>query len=127
MKLISNKELVDYLNYRGVTDHIYRSFVQQYCSDDYKFLLCSADGFDYIVSHFLDRSEKKGYGLIATNETLQTEKNGQLVIGLIEGDDAICLDPETGRISLWLIQTGNNEYITVAESFQDFIKSCCEN
>lgn len=125
--MISNKELVDYLKQRGVRDDIYCSFVQQYYSDDYKFIMCSANGFDYIVSHFLDKSERKGYGLIATNKTLQTEKSGQLAIGLIEGDDVICLDPKTGRICLWLIQTGNNNYITVAESFQEFIKYCCEN
>ena len=122
----SNKELVDYLNRRGVRDNIYRSFVQQYRPDDYKFIMCTINGFDYIVSHFLDRSERKGYGLIATNETLQTEKSGQLVIGLIEGDDVICLDPKTGQISLWLVQTGNNDCVTVAKSFQEFIKSCCE-
>lgn len=124
--MISNKELVDYLNQRGVRDDIYRSFVQRYRPDNYKFIMCSANGFDYIVSHFLDKSERKGYGLIATNETLQTEKSGQLAIGLIEGDDVICIDPQTGRISLWLVQTGNNDYVTVAESFQGFIESCCE-
>lgn len=125
--MVSNEELIDYLNQRGVRDNIYLSFVQQYHPDNYKFIMCSANGFDYIVSHFLDRSEKKGYGLIATNETLQTEKSGQLAIGLIKGDDVICLDPKTGQISLWLVQTGNNDYITVAGSFQEFIKSCCEN
>ncbi len=125
--MISDKELDDYLNQRGVKDDIYRAFVKQYRPDDYSFTMCSTDGFDYIVSHFLDKSKRKGYGLIATNETLETEQRGQLAIGLIEGDDVICLDPRTGRISLWLIQTGNKEYIAVAKSFQDFIKRCCDN
>ena len=125
--MITNKELLDYLDYRGIKDNDYRLFVQQYCPDDYKFIMCSINGFDYAVSHFLDKSEKMGYGLISTNEGLQTEKEGQIIIGLIEGDDAICLDPKTGQISLWLIQTGDNEHIIVADSFNDFIKMCCDN
>lgn len=124
--LISNNQLSDYLNLRGVRDQSYCEFAQKYCPGDYKFTMCTVNGFDYIVSHFLDRSEKKGYGIIATNEILETEKSGQLAVGLIEGDDVICLDPKTGQISLWLVQTGNNEHLVVADSFDDFIRICCE-
>ena len=79
------------------------------------------------MSHFLDRSEKKGYGLIATNKALRTGLGHQLAVGLIEGDDAICLDPKTGRISIWMIQTGKGEHLVVTDSFDGFVRFCCEN
>ena len=125
--MISDCELNEFLNHHGIESGIYSEFVRRYIPGDCKFVQCSSDGFDYMVSHFLDKSEKMGYGLIVTNETLETEKTGKLAIGLIEGDDVICLDPQTGRISLWLIQSGNGECINVAETFQDFMKTCCEN
>ena len=125
--MISNAELIDYLNQRRVNDNTYREFVQNYRPENYNFTLCSLNGFDYMVSHFLDKSEEAGFGLIATNELLKTEKFGQLAIGLIEGDDVICLDPQTGHISLWMIQSSYGEFLVAAKSFQDFINFCCEN
>ena len=125
--LVSDNELIGYLDWRGVQDHCYRDFVLRYSPDEYNFTLCTSDGFDYAVSHFLDKSEKKGYGLIVTNEALKKGLGHQLAIGLIEGDDVICLDPKTGQISIWMIQTGNGEHIIVADSFNDFVRFCCEN
>ena len=125
--LVSDNELIGYLDWRGVKDRCYRDFVLRYSPDEYNFTLCASDGFDYAVSHFLDKSEKKGYGLIVTNEALKKGLGHQLAIGLIEGDDVICLDPKTGQISIWMIQTGNGEHLVVAESFNDFIQFCCEN
>lgn len=124
--LVSDNELIGYLDRCGVMDRSYRDFVLRSNSDEYIFTLCTTSGFDYAVSHFFDKSEKKGYGLIATNEALRTGLGHQLAIGLIEGDDVVCLDPKTGRISIWMIQTGNGEQLVVAESFDDFIQFCCE-
>ena len=125
--LVSDNELIGYLDRRGVKDRCYRSFVLRDSPDEYNFTLCTSDGFDYVVSHFLDKSERKGYGLIATNEALKKGLGHQLAIGLIEGDDVICLDPKNGQISIWMTQTGNGERLVVANSFIDFIRFCCEN
>lgn len=47
-------------------------------------------------------------------------------IGLIEGDDVICINSLNGAIFVWMIQTGNGEYIEVAKSFEEFINECIE-
>lgn len=79
-----------------------------------------------MVSHFLDLSERCGYGLIVTNKTLGTDTGDTLVIGLIEGDDVICMDIPSGSISIWMIQSGDGEQLKVADSFQEFLASCCK-
>lgn len=124
--MVNDNELISYLDQRGVKDNIYREFVLNYATENYNFSLCTANGFDYAVSHFLDRSSKKGYGLIATNIALGTETGRQLAIGLIEGDDVICLDLKNGQISIWMIQNGNGEHLIVAKTFRDFLDNCCE-
>lgn len=79
-----------------------------------------------MVSHFLDLSERSGYGLIVTNETLKTASGDALAIGLIEGDDVICMDIPSGTILIWMIQSGNGEFIKVSDSFEEFLANCCE-
>ena len=86
------------------------------------FKLCSQNGFDYMVSHFLDASDIKGYGVIATNASLQMSGE-QLAIGLIEGDDIICMDLQDRSIYLWLVQTGKGERIKVSDSFGEFLSN----
>lgn len=125
--LINQHELKDFLDCRGVKDNFYRSFVLDGNPDSCSFTLCTFNGFDYMVSHLLGKSQKSGYGLVVTNETLKTERTNRLAIGLIEGDDIICMDLTNGEISLWMIQTGSGEHLVVADSFKEFIEMCCEN
>ena len=119
-----NQRLVAYLERRGVHDEAYKAHILASPSD-LSFELCSANGFDFMVSYFLDGSDRIGYGLIPTNETLKTGNGNRMAIGLIEGDDVICLDIPTGKISLWMIQTGNGESLDVADSFDRFFEMCC--
>lgn len=112
-----------YLDSKGVLDKTYREFLSKNDSD-LEFKLCSVSGFDFMVDHFLDASDIRGYGIIPTNETLKLTETTFLAIGLIEGDDIICMDVTTGKIILWLIQTGIGEHLLVADSFADFLKSC---
>lgn len=119
-----NQRLVSYLEKRGVCDETYIAYL---CDSpiDRPFELCSVNGFDFMVSYFLDGSERIGYGLIPTNAALKTDCGNKMSIGLIEGDDVICLEIPSGKISLWMIQTGNGEFFEVADSFDLFLKMCC--
>lgn len=119
-------EVNEYLTKRGIKDAFYRSFLLSNNITSQTFVLCSTKGFDYMVSHFLDLSERCGYGLIVTNKTLGTDIGDTLVIGLIEGDDVICMDIPSGSISIWMIQSGDGEQLKVADSFQEFLVSCCK-
>ena len=124
--MVSKSELINYLNKRKVNDNDYLKFILNYNPDNYKFTLCTVNGFDFVVSHFLDWSKEKGYGIIATNEILKTDSGQKMAIGLIEGDDVICLDIKSGQITIWMIQTGEGEHIIAAESFVSFLRKCCE-
>lgn len=119
-------EANEYLTKRGVKDTFYRSFLLRNNGAGQTFTLCSTIGVDYMVSHFLDLSERCGYGLIVTNKTLGTISGDTLVIGLIEGDDVICMDIPSGSISIWMIQSGNGEQLKVADSFKEFLAGCCQ-
>lgn len=120
------KEINEYLISRGVKDAFYRRFLFDNDVASHSFRLCSTGGFDYMVSHFLDLSERKGYGLMITNETLKTDSGDVLAIGLIEGDNVICMDIPSGVVSIWMIQSGNGEHLKVSDSFEEFFANCCE-
>ncbi|MGM9597336.1 MAG: hypothetical protein ACI3XO_05935 [Eubacteriales bacterium] len=123
---MNKNELSAYLDKRGVNDPTYRNFITKEQKNHKKFKLCSVNKFDFIVDHFLDSSEIIGYGLEKTNIILGTNSGSRLAIALIEGDDVVCMDVITGSIALWMVQTGNGEYIKISDSFQSFICMCCE-
>ena len=66
-----------------------------------------------------------GYGLITTNSLLKMDIGSYMAIGLIEGDDVICMELKSGSILLWMIQSGDGEFIKVFDSFEAFIDACC--
>ena len=113
------EHVIAYMNERGINNKAYCEYLLKESTAGCTFKLCSQNGFDYMVSHFFNTSDIKGYGLVATNVALEMS-GGQLAIGLIEGDDIICMDLRDGSIFLWLIQTGKGEQIKVADSFEEF-------
>ncbi len=117
-----NKTIMEYLHLRGVKDKNYQDYLLHSDVLCLKFQLCSLNGFDYMVNHLFDASERLGYGLIPTNRVLNTDKTSCIAIGLIEGDDMICMDVFSGEIFLWMIQTGEGERLRVASSFKEFME-----
>ena len=121
---MSMKKLISYLNQRGVTDNDYLEFVTNIDKTVIEIEPCELNNFEFMVSHFLNDSDSPGYGLIATNQILQTDRGEWLAIALIEGDDVVCMNTHTGAIHIWMVQTGDSEYIEVAKSFKRFINAC---
>lgn len=115
------QKLIQYLDSRGVQDGAYRDLVQTGGEEKLQFEIVCADDFEYQVSHFFNESGKKGYGLIPTNELLKTHTGPMMAIGAIEGDDVICMDLRSGAVYLWMIQTGEGEYMKAADSFSEFL------
>lgn len=116
------QKLIQYLDSRGVRDGAYRDFVLNSGKKNLQFEIACVDDFEYQVSHFFNESGKKGYGLIPTNELLKTGTGPMIAIGAIEGDDVICLDLHSGAVYLWMIQTGESEYMKAADSFAVFLR-----
>lgn len=111
--------LIAYITSLGIKDTYYLDLLNHDFPND-KFRLCSAKGYDFMVSHFFDESDKEGYGLIASNNNLHSDLEHQVAIGLVEGDDAICIDLKDGSINLWLVENGNGEHIILAPDFASF-------
>ncbi len=123
---MSNEQIISYLRFRGVNDLFYQNCLLYKEISSLRFKPCTIDRFDYLVSHLLDKSNKAGFGLIPTNNVLKTENTNYIAIGLIEGDDIVCMNLLEGYVCIWMIQTGNGEYIKIANSFKDFINKHTE-
>jgi hypothetical protein len=80
-----------------------------------------------MMSHFLGQSEDAGYGLIPTNRILGLDGSNQLAIGLIEGDDVVCMNLDDGSINLWLFEMADGKRMTVATSFGEFFEICSDH
>ena len=111
--------LLKYIMSRGIDDPFYFGILRTNISE-YEYQLCSANGYDFMFSHLLDDSETAGYGLIITNQNLRTQDGYEVAIGLVEGDDVICIDTRDSSINLWLVENGNGEHIRVASNFAEF-------
>ncbi len=116
--------MLSYLNSRKVVDREYRNLLLSGDLQNCAFKLCSVDGFDFMMSHFLGSSDEVGYGLIPTNRTLGLDGSNQLAIGLIEGDDVVCMNLDDGSINLWLLEMADGKRMSVATSFGDFWGMC---
>lgn len=114
-------KMKEYLKDRGVKDQDYLHFMKNNPEKLDEFSVCRVDGFDFRVSHFLDESDKLGYGLVVTNQQLKLDNTKYLAIGLIEGDDVICLNLENGTVALWLVENDDGNWLQVADSFADFV------
>ena len=77
------------------------------------------NGDPYAVQCFMGVSNIIGYDLKKANQMLKLKK--RVAIGLVDGDDPICIEKETGHVYLLLLETGDGEEIKIAESVEAFI------
>ena len=78
---------------------------------------------EYGISHFLSKSEIVGYDIQKVNALLNTETLGIIAFAIVVGDDALCYDPKTNEVFLWMIQTGGGDRIPVSDDLTKFLKS----
>lgn len=112
----------EYLVNRKVLDRIYKDFLLDYVEKDACYKSFYIKGYEFAVSKFFDCSSIVGSGIMPTNLVLKTEDSDKIAIGLVEGDDVICMDAKTNEITLWMIQTGDGEHIHVADDFTSFLE-----
>ena len=73
----------------------------------------------YAVQCIMGKSDIPGFDLEKANTFIKLK--GYTVIGLVEGDDLICIENSTGHIYISLVQTGDGENIKIADSIEMFI------
>ena len=117
-----DKEYVlTYLKSRNVNDTDYLKLIEE---NDFGFLeenTFYVDGYEYSVDAFCTCSQISGLDIKGVNKNHKTDTGGEIVIAGVWGDDAICMNINTGEILLWLIETGEWEKVHVANSFKEFI------
>lgn len=114
------KDLEQYLIERKLFDSDYFHSVKAEDLNKKQYKLFSADGQDYMLSHFFDDSNELGYGLIKTNCILRTDNTDMVAIAAVQGDDVICINALDNSIWLWCIQSANGNYVKIADSFNLF-------
>lgn len=77
------------------------------------------NGDPYAVQCFMGISNIIGYDLKKANQMLKLKN--RVAIGLVDGDDPICIEKETGHVYLLLLETGDGEEIKIGESVEAFI------
>lgn len=77
------------------------------------------DGDPYAVQCFMGISNIIGYDLKKANQMLKLKN--RVAIGLVDGDDPICIEKGTGHVYLLLLETGDGEELKIAESVEAFI------
>ena len=65
-------------------------------------------------------STNAGKDIIQANRNLGLDNGDIVAIANAAGDDIICMNIKTNEILLYLIETGDMEFIHVADSFEDF-------
>jgi len=115
-------DLARYLASRGVMNNDIEELLLGNTPKEFK--MFSAGGIDFLVNHLFDSSETAGYGIEKTNHLLRLEGTQTLAVGLVEGDDVICVDIDSGQVFIWMIQTGVGERILVADSITRFMDMC---
>ena len=119
-------DLKSYLSERKIDDKKYLDFVLNNRQTECTFKLCSVNKFDFMVTHFLDATNRIEFGLMKTNSILNLDETEWLAIALIDGGDVICMNTKSEKIYLWLIQSGDASFLKVANSFSEFLEKCVD-
>lgn len=115
--------VMDYLRSRKLTNRELNRIIKKY-----PFGLLKETSFfigeeEYGISHFLSKSDITGYDIQKVNSLLGTEVLGIVAFAIVVGDDALCYDPKSKEVFMWLIQTGEGDRLRVSDNLTKFLRS----
>lgn len=112
----------EYLIHRKIKDTDYCKFVSsENTVIEYKPIVLGV-GLEFQVSVIFSDNGKYPLSIEQANKNLGFQTGNEIAIGLLEGDDIICMDISSGAIYFWLIENGDGEKIRIASSFKEFIE-----
>lgn len=115
--------VMDYLKSRELSNIELNKIIQECPFGLLKDTSFFVDNEEYGISHFLSKSDVVGYDIQKVNTLLHTEALGIIALAIVVGDDALCCDPKTKEVFLWMIQTGEGDRIHVSDDLTKFLKS----
>lgn len=83
------------------------------------------NGHVYSVQCFMGESQELGFDIEKSNDLLEQESivpEHFVAVGLLQGDDVICIEKGTGFVYLLLIESGDGEIVKVADTIESFIR-----
>lgn len=115
--------VVDYLKSRKLNNSELNKIIQKCPFGLLKDTSFFVNNKEYGISHFLTKSDVVGYDIQKVNTLLHTEALGIIAFAIVVGDDALCYDPETNEVFLWMIQTGRGDRLHISDDLTKFLKS----
>lgn len=115
--------VIDYLKSREVINQKLDNIIYAYPFGLLKDTSFFVGEDEFGISHFLGKSDVLGYDIKKVNNLLDTKSLGIVAIAIIIGDDALCYDPKTNEVFLWMIQTGEGEKHHVSDDLTKFLSS----
>ena len=122
-----NKEYVlNYLKTRNVKDDKYLQFIMD---NDFAFLKDNKivvfnkeynQNEEYMIENFLSCSNVAGRDIVQANKNLGLDDGDIVAVASVAGDDTICMNVKTNEICLYLIETGDMQFVHVADNFVEF-------
>jgi len=125
-EFLQNKQYVlDYLKTRMVKDNNYLDFIK---NNDFAFLKDNTitiynkeynQNEGYMIECFFTCSTT-GYDIIKANKNLNLDNGDIIAIANVAGDDVICMNVKTNEILLYLIESGDMQFVHIADNFEKF-------
>lgn len=115
------EDVLTYLKERHLDNEKLKEVIRGYpfgLVENAKFLV---NNEPYEITHFLSKSSTMGYDIRKVNELLGLQKTDDVVIAVVLGDDALCCNVKTGKVFLWLVQTGDGKKVDVSDDLTAFL------
>ncbi len=114
--------VIDYFKSRKLNNEKLFALIRKYSFgllEDAKF---TAAGEPYEITHFLTKSDVMGYDVSKVNDVLGLRGTDEVAFAVVLGDDVLCCNAKTGKVYIWLIQSGDREKIGVDDSLTTFLE-----
>ena len=114
-------ENLEYLKFRKVKDKVLLHDIEKEVILDLAPLFVGGD--EYEVYYIMSLMDEDGFDIEQINQNVGTGSGNIVTIGLVEGDDLLCVDTQDNSMYIKLIENGDGEMIKVANDYEDF-KRC---
>ena len=112
----------EYLKKRKIADTDYYQYaVSKEPVSEYK-MIEVRPGMEFQVTVIFSDNQKYPLSIEQANINLGLQNGNDVAIGLLDGDEIVCLNCATGAVYFWLIENGDGEKIKIASSFTKFIE-----
>lgn len=113
-------KVVDYYKFRGIKDKELIKDLETGFS--YNKAFCVVDSYEYCIYYLAGLLDEDDFDIEEINRNVGTDTGNLVTIGMVEGDDILCINTDNKNISLKLIENGDGELVQISNSYKEFKK-----